>query len=151
LLHSVEENQFLPWTWARITPSELRNINAWMAKALKVDDVEDQLLAAVLWIAMATGRSLARALTIKISHIPEDEWSVTQKCFRHSPAGEHGVGGADVGLDHWATPELPLPADVAEIFGARLVPIHLHHCRGDLFAPKLLLSRFRESTKLRLG
>ena len=59
LLNSVEENQFLPWTWSRITPSELRSINAWMAKALKVGDVEDRLLAAVLWIAMATGRSLA--------------------------------------------------------------------------------------------
>lgn len=150
LLNSVEENQFLPWTWSRITPSELRNINAWMAKALKEGDVEDQSLAAVLWVAMATGRSLARALAIKVSHIPDEEWSITpamllRQAVRPSrawrPEERHGC---------WIRPlsnsyELPLPADVAEVFRARLVPYASSPAiLGALFAPKPLLSRFRE-------
>ncbi len=150
LLNSVEENQFLPWTWSRITPSELRSINAWMAKALKVGDVEDRLLAAVLWIAMATGRSLARALTIKISHIPEDEWSVTPEMILRQAVRPSRAWRPEERHDRWIRPlgnsyELPLPADVAEIFRARLVPNSSSPTvLGDLFAPKLLLSRFRE-------
>jgi len=154
LLNSVEENQFLPWTWSRVTPSELRNINAWIAKALKVGDIEDQSLAAVLWIAMATGRSLARALAMKVSHIPDEEWSVTPEMLLRQAVRPSRAWHPEGRHEGWISPlsnsyELPFPADVAEVLRGRLVPTSSSPTiLGDFLSPKPLLSRFREVMEL---
>lgn len=152
LLTTLEEHQFLSWTWSRLTLGELHGIQAWMATALKASSAEDQLLAAIVWIAITTGRSLARVLAMRLSDSVGDEWSVSSSAalFRASARPSRGWSPTEE-QSRWvralgAHYELRLPEEVARALLAgveRLQPLSPTFL-GDLLPAQVLLSRFRE-------
>lgn len=152
LLSTLEENQFLSWTWSRLTPGELHDIQAWIATALKTSAAEDQLLAAVVWIAINTGRSLARVLAMRLSDSAGEEWSIASSgaLLRASARPSRGWSPTD-DQARWvralsAHYELRLPEEVAGVFAAgieRLLPVS-PTVLGDLLPAQVLSSRFRE-------
>ncbi|MEW7995126.1 MAG: hypothetical protein AB2825_11880 [Candidatus Thiodiazotropha endolucinida] len=77
-----EQLHYLPWAWDRPNPHELIELNHWLDRQLDLPpNGHGALLGTIVWIAMATGRSLLRALDLPISHDPGQEWTITPKTW----------------------------------------------------------------------
>lgn len=76
VLNSVQQNQFLPWHWELPQPCELKPLEAWIRS--EIGDSSGQLLKAITWICLNTGRSFNRALEISLSagvpSLDKDDW-----------------------------------------------------------------------------
>ena len=87
LLSTVEELQFLPWAWNKPNPIEVKLLITANDQLLNSEKEEEQILAALIWISLNTGRSFRRTLNIQITEIGDDwtlnvdEWVLT----RHQP------------------------------------------------------------------
>lgn len=81
-LYSAEESQFLPWSWDKLLPPEIEQVNAWMAAAICSDDPVMSLGAAITKIATTVGESLFHAERITIDDSLGVNWSITPDC-RH--------------------------------------------------------------------
>lgn len=78
LLVSAEENQYLSWYWHQPTALEQKHLDAWLEQSLQAQSpLEEQLRAATVWIAAATGRSLRRCLEISLADRVGSEWSLS--------------------------------------------------------------------------
>lgn len=76
ILYSVEDSQHLPWSWDRPNPEEIVLLESEVSRLLLSANAHDRLLGAFVWLAMNTGRSLRRAMEIKISSEISEEWSL---------------------------------------------------------------------------
>ncbi|HQQ33907.1 MAG TPA: hypothetical protein PLR90_08310, partial [Methylophilus sp.] len=87
LLSTVEELQFLPWSWNKPNPIEIASLLTSNERLLHSEKEVEQLLAALVWVALNTGRSFRRALTLQIAAIGDD-WTLNvneQKLVRNQP------------------------------------------------------------------
>lgn len=77
-----EQLHYLPWAWDRPNPYELIELNHWLDRHLALPpNGYNALLSAIVWIAMATGRSLLRALDLPISYDIAQEWTLIPKTW----------------------------------------------------------------------
>ena len=75
-----EHLHYLPWSWHSINPYELAELERWVDGNLNASPESPQaLLAAIVWIALNTGRTLLRALRIPIAETLSDEWILSRK------------------------------------------------------------------------
>ncbi len=75
-----EQLHYLPWSWHSINPNELAQLERWVDGNLNESPESPQaLLAAIVWIAMGTSRTLLRALQIPIADALNDEWTLSRK------------------------------------------------------------------------
>ncbi|TYC50788.1 hypothetical protein ETQ85_24980 [Zoogloea oleivorans] len=86
ILASVEDNHFLPWSVNRPRPSEVRALERWISEALLGNDEGAQRLAAAVWIALQTGRSLRRTLDMALGPDCGEEWTVSPTGLTRLPA-----------------------------------------------------------------
>lgn len=89
LFATAETMQFLPWSWQRPNPYESRDLKRWIDKELSSNPSSSSraLAAAMIWVANALGRSIARMLAIRVGSAPDDEWVFDAECgiFRRLP------------------------------------------------------------------
>lgn len=100
LLTTREQSQFLPWSWEQPLPDEHRAIQEWIvtAKGLVVTDPR-RILAALVWLALTTHRSLNQTLELEIRATPSPDWAVDetlQALLRTPPRPQNGWQPADV-------------------------------------------------------
>lgn len=76
LFASAEEVHMLPWSWIRPNPIEIRSLRNWIEETLAAYPAasDEAFIAAVIWCAVATGRSLVRTLAFEIDHVTGAEW-----------------------------------------------------------------------------
>lgn len=74
LLATIEESQYLPWSWDRPNPDEIQRISDLVNNLLNNEAVYKKLLGAYIWIALHTGRSLWRVGQIRLSTEVAEEW-----------------------------------------------------------------------------
>ncbi|MFT7014076.1 MAG: hypothetical protein ACJAY7_000002 [Pseudohongiellaceae bacterium] len=76
-LYSAEESQYLPWSWDKLLPPEIEQLNRWLANAIGAKDPVLSLGAAVVKIATDIGVSLFHAERIAIDEALGENWSIT--------------------------------------------------------------------------
>ena len=86
ILASIEDNHFLPWSTSRPRPDELSALEQWINEAFLGDDDAAQRLAAAVWIALRTGRSLRRTLDMTLGPSCGEEWTVSPMGLIRLPA-----------------------------------------------------------------
>lgn len=74
LLSSIEQNQFLPWTWNTLNFYEFHVLRNEISTLISSIYHEQQLSGALLWCSLKLGRSIRRVLEIPISDIVQAEW-----------------------------------------------------------------------------
>lgn len=106
LLTTAEENQFLPWAWGQPTRAELAQLDAWLAGALNAPSLADRLAAAIVWLAIATGRNLERVIEIQITDELQPEWALTKdlSCLRRTPPRPRAGWQPDSSSLEWIQP-----------------------------------------------
>lgn len=107
LLATAEETQFLPWSWGKPNPFETKALNAWIPKYLQSSIDKERYLAAVVWIACATGRSLRRTLDLEISTTVSDEWALDlqgEALHRRPPIRYSGWRPQEKAAQEWVRP-----------------------------------------------
>lgn len=154
LLASVEENQFLPWSWNQPMAHELRALDSWIMETLGSNmPAAERIAAAATWIALKTGRSLRRVLEMRIGPDPDEEWSVDPAGYLHrSPPRRENSWKPDAAAIAWIVPLadrhfIPMPTSVANT---------IRDCVGDrpaatnvdeLATPGTVLSRFGDAMR----
>lgn len=101
ILASIEDNHFLPWSTSRPRPDELRALEQWINEALRGDDDAAQRLAAAVWIALRTGRSLQRTLDMALGAGCEEEWAVSPTRLTRLPARRDSGWRPDAAATPW--------------------------------------------------
>lgn len=154
LLASIEENQFLPWSWNQPMVHELHALDSWIMETLGSKmPAADRIPAAVTWIALRTGRSLRRVLEMRIGPNPDEEWSVDPAGHLHrSPPRRENSWKPDAATTAWIVPLadrhfIPMPTSVANT---------IRDCIGDrpeatsldeLATPGTMLRRFGDAMR----
>lgn len=77
-IQTMELSHYLPWSWDKILPSEVESLENWVKDQLSSFDTTNQTGAALVWLAMRFGRSLALVERISIKDELTDEWSFSQ-------------------------------------------------------------------------
>ena len=68
--------RFLPWDWPTLAPPELVRLRQLIECELQSSSAETRLLASIVWLAMATNRSLEMASRFEIGLESNIEWRV---------------------------------------------------------------------------
>lgn len=150
LLASVEENQFLPWSWSRPMPGELKRIEGWTHQVVGGTDPNAQLLGAAVWIATRTGRSLRRTLEMPVGDTPQEEWTVSPVHLARIPARREGGWIPALQSEHWIRPlasqhVIRLPSAIAAVIQAWIDRKPGTSSMGAFVEPQVLLRRFAEA------
>ena len=82
LIQSAELSHYLPWSWERVLPPELKMIKDWIATSLLAEDKTLQIGSALVWLAIRLSRSLALIENLEIQQSIGDNWSLTPD-FQH--------------------------------------------------------------------
>lgn len=158
LLSTIEELQFLPWSWNRPNPVEVASLLSINEQLLHSKKEDERFLAALVWVALKTGRSYRRALDIKISEIGDD-WALNpaaQKLVRNQPLRKNSWLPKSLEEHAWIIPivdkqEIILPATVGRILKDRLTQSPQAKSLGQLWnenawggPESLFLEKFRE-------
>jgi hypothetical protein len=77
LIQSAELSHYLPWSWEKVLPPELKMIEGWIAASLLAEDKTLQLGSALVWLAIRLSRSLALIENVGIQQSIGDNWSLT--------------------------------------------------------------------------
>lgn len=126
-----EELHFLPWSWKMINPREQKALEQWIQVSLdRPTDSREALIAAMVWGAISTGRTLLRFLECPVSATDEygDEWTLGRQslCFaRQRPARHSAWRPSTVDERSWVvspTPflTLPVPTQVKRVLAHAL-------------------------------
>lgn len=141
LLYDSENLQHLPWSWGRPNRFEMSRLDEWTTQNLTSSDEKVSTLAGVTWIAGHSGRSMRRALDIKITAEISSEWCLHPNCRTLMRLPPHRIPGWDPETDDdkaWVTPmatsnTLHLPDQVAHVFQERLKRTPDASCIGELW------------------
>ena len=154
LLASVEENQFLPWSWSQPMAHELRTLHSWIVETLQSKiPAADRIAAAVTWIALRTGRSLRRALEMRIGPDPDEEWSVDPAGHLHRiPPRRENSWKPDAKAISWIVPLadrqiIAMPASVANTIRDCLVESPESKKLDELAKSGTVLRRFGDAMR----
>ncbi len=128
-IYCVEELQYLPFTWNKINPGELRRIQEWISASLKSDSQDLRFIASVVWLATNFGRSLKQTLNISISSGPvESKWCLNPDSFtleRIPPRRVPGWHPVTIEEAEWVAEDakiqsIELPEIIASTFKSQL-------------------------------
>ena len=76
-LHSAEQSHFLPWSWNKLLPPEVAQLEDWVAAEIDSSAGISRTGAALVWVAMHAGRSLYHTNRIAISENHGEEWAIS--------------------------------------------------------------------------
>ncbi|WP_146084233.1 hypothetical protein [Marinobacter maroccanus] len=77
LIQSAELSHFLPWSWEKVLPPELKMIEGWISASLLAEDKTLRLGSALVWLAIRLSRSLALIENLEIQQNINDDWTLT--------------------------------------------------------------------------
>lgn len=80
LLASAFERQSIPWAWSMPNPHEVLHLKQWTEQLINDEAPHLQLLGALLWIGLHTGRSLRLTLEIELLETSDWEWRIHPDC-----------------------------------------------------------------------
>lgn len=141
LLASAEDIQFLPWAWNRPNPLERVLLDRWIDRALGSSEAIEVTLAALVWIAIACGLSLRRALDIRVGTLLSRDWMMDaggNRLIREPPSRMPGWSPGNANEEKWVamradSVELPLPESVRRVVSGRLRCTFRTEVLGDLW------------------
>lgn len=122
LLATAEDHQFLPFSWNRPSPRELKSLWSWISAAWGAGTAAERHAGLAAWLALQTAHSLRTALELTISKETAAEWRIdpqTWELHRHPPRRYSGWQAGQNGAP-WVTPRatrlsLPLPEPARRI------------------------------------
>lgn len=76
-LHNAEQSHFLPWSWDKLLPPEIIQLEGWIDEELDADNDTSRIGAALAWVATHSGRSLYHTNRIPITEDYGEEWSIS--------------------------------------------------------------------------
>lgn len=145
LLATAEELHCLPFSWGRPSPPERLALQDWITRSLASNSPVRATLAAMVWIAIHAGRSLTRALEIRVNADVHKEWTfipTASALRRFPPLRQNGwvpkPGSAE---QAWVLPianwnELPVQPAVNAILTERLAEQPSAQYLADLWNPE---------------
>lgn len=74
-MQTMEMSHYLPWTWEKILPAETEALQGWLSNAWNSTDMQTNVGAACVWLAMQFGRSLFMVERFLIDTEVTAEWS----------------------------------------------------------------------------
>jgi integrase len=106
LLSSVEDYQFLPFSWNRPNAYERHALNQWLEQAWTGQDLGTLKIATLLFAAIQTGNSLRTVLTSRITKDSSDDWSVDidESCLHRRPPRRYAGWRSTQETDAWVSP-----------------------------------------------
>lgn len=128
LLQAVEEAQLLPWSWGRPNPLETPALEEEVRRLVAASNPTDQLLGALVWLALRTGRSLRRALSFEVSSTINPEWTIDPQSMelrRSVPMRANGWLPSCPEEKAWVRPvagmnRISIPQRIGDIIGKRI-------------------------------
>jgi hypothetical protein len=76
-IQTMELSHYLPWSWDRLLPPEVRLIESWIEDQLYSLERTEKLGGTLVWIAIQLSRSLPLVERITIESEVTDEWSLS--------------------------------------------------------------------------
>lgn len=161
LLSSVEDHQFLSFSWNRPRPDELAALIRWIDVTWRDTQAPDRDLALMAWIAMQTATSLRTVQTLEISAETAPDWRLDPQRFvlHREPPRRYNGWRADQKTQSWVRPRL-LVLELQLPEAAQIIAIELQNRTssgverlGDWFADNeiSLESRFSRTCKSTKG
>ena len=77
LVQSTELSHYLPWSWDKPLPPELRDLDHWITSQLSAIEPMARFGAACVWLASRLSRSLPFVLEVTIDQTPGEEWTLS--------------------------------------------------------------------------
>ena len=108
LLSSVEDYQFLPFSWNRPNAYERHALNQWFEQAWPGQDLGTLKIATLLFAAIQTGNSLRTVLTSRLTKDSSDDWSVDidGSCLHRRPPRRYAGWRSTQETDAWVSPRV---------------------------------------------
>lgn len=108
LLSSVEDYQFLPFSWNRPNGYERHALNEWLEQALACQDLVKIKLATLLFAAIQTGNSLRTILASRLTKDSSDDWGIDIEgsCLHRRPPRRYAGWRSTLVTDTWVTPRV---------------------------------------------
>ncbi len=138
MLLSIEETQYLPFSWNRPNPHEDARLEEWIRKGWRSRRPEIRFLTFTVWCARRLGRTFRRTLDIRLASDVLPEWGLDCVNFRFVRTPPRRVPGWQPKSDdqsHWVTPlasiqHIALPAEAERYLGEALsnsqsIPLHI--------------------------
>lgn len=130
LLLGREQAQFLPWSWEQLSATEECKIQQWLDGVTHVPlDEAERLLAAAVWLAIATHRSLEQACDIPMSETPTADWTFCANgtlLHRQTPRPKRGwrpqTHQLDLLAERASVHTLQVPTWLVETLARHLLP-----------------------------
>lgn len=88
-LHSAEQSHFLPWSWDKLLPPEITQLEGWVEAQIDISVEISRTGAALVWVAMHAGRSLYHTNRIAISDKHGEEWTISPDFTRLQRLSPH--------------------------------------------------------------
>ena len=127
-LNTIEQNQFLPWSWDALNMHEVHVISDEIKKLLNDNSRENQLSGAFAWIVLKIGRSLKRILHLPISNLLQSEWVLNfdAKKLQRLPPRRKGSWSPTESALTWIKPacqlnQIQIPEEIQTILTEYLV------------------------------
>lgn len=136
LLRTVEQLQYLPWSWAKPTSDEESALSFAVETWDKTTDPRLYLLGALFRIAKMTCRSIRTVESLAISDDPSQDWAIsTDLTFLHRLPPRRKPGwSSDNRNARWIRPlSDALRIDVKRIIGTQAMPAAARRTLGDLW------------------
>ncbi len=125
LFQSYEAIQYLRWSWDKLNPHEIRQLNGWIGAGLKSPDPKTQFIAALANICVLTSGSIQRVMDYAIGGKTLGEWALDKnfKSLVRLPPRRTPGWVPDDEAEKWITPlaknqRLLLPENVVSILKA---------------------------------
>lgn len=117
LLLGREEAQFLPWSWQQVQPHEYAAVRSWIDRAsVGAPTAPQRFVAVLMWLSIATHRSLEQTLDIQVRDDAGEDWAVGvahTELRRRPPRPRSGWRAQPTHADLLARPcsehKIPLP------------------------------------------
>lgn len=93
-MQTMEMSHYLPWSWEKVLPAETEALQGWLSNALNSTEMQTNVGAACVWLAMQFGRSLFMVERFLIDAEVAEEWSF-------SPSFEQLTRAAPRRASHW--------------------------------------------------
>jgi integrase len=108
LLSSIEDYQFLPFSWNRPSQYERQSLGAWLDQAWSNQDLAKTKMATLLFAAIQTGNSLRTALAIPLKNVSTEDWSIDIEggYLHRRPPRRHAGWRSTPITDAWVEPRV---------------------------------------------
>jgi len=122
-MQTAELSHYLPWSWDRLLPPEIDQVESWVQRQLASTDRIERLGGALVWLAIRLARSLAMVERVTIEPGATAEWSlstdfiwVKRKAPRRHSAWHPDASNVDQVAPFGEELKVELPAEVRDSF-----------------------------------